>query len=253
MKLFCTYIKKVLISPTTYISLALVFAITLWGMIGASFSSISAACESLKANGIVSCYNFMMDIGSFRRMTMFAAALPFTSQFCTELKSNSTVLIVVRSSRRNYIVSHVIVCFLTAFATVFIGMMLCIGALDLFFPFFVESFNEYDGAFFSLMNSSNTVPALVLWAVSGLALSAVFPDIFVAFCAPVIMNYLLEFVSFEVDFFPDLLALSLTHTDISDNRAICAVYIISVLTLLTVVFAFIFSKAAGRRIRNEMR
>lgn len=65
MKLFCTYIKKVLISPTTYISLALVFAITLWGMIGASFSSISAACESLKANGIVSCYNFMMDIGSF--------------------------------------------------------------------------------------------------------------------------------------------------------------------------------------------
>lgn len=63
----------------------------------------------------------------------------------------------------------------------------------------------------------------------------------------------LEFVSFEVDFFPDLLALSLTHTDISDNRAICAVYIISVLTLLTVVFAFIFSKAAGRRIRNEMR
>ena len=119
--------------------------------------------------------------------------------------------------------------------------------------------------FFSLMNSSNTAPALVLWsvfdfsfstgmwAVSGLALSAVFPDIFVAFCAPVIMNYLLEFVSFEVDFFPDLLALSLTHTDISDNRAICAVYIISVLTLLTVVFAFIFSKAAGRRIRNEMR
>mgnify|MGYP007029430967 FL=1 len=106
MKLFCTYIKKVLISPTTYISLALVFAITLWGMMGASFSSISAACESLKANGIVSCYNFMMDIGSFRRMTMFAAALPFTSQFCTELKSNSTVLIVVRSSRRNYIVSH---------------------------------------------------------------------------------------------------------------------------------------------------
>ena len=92
-----------------------------------------------------------------------------------------------------------------------------------------------------------------MWAVSGLALSAVFPDIFVAFCAPVIMNYLLEFVSFEVDFFPDLLALSLTHTDISDNRAICAVYIISALTLLTVVFAFIFSKAAGRRIRNEMR
>lgn len=89
--------------------------------------------------------------------------------------------------------------------------------------------------------------------MSGLALSAVFPDIFVAFCAPVIMNYLLEFVSFEVDFFPDLLALSLTHTDISDNRAICAVYIISALTLLTVVFAFIFSKAAGRRIRNEMR
>ena len=144
-------------------------------------------------------------------------------------------------------------------------MLLCIGALDLFFPFFVESFNEYDGAFFSLMNSSNTAPALVLWsvfdfsfstgmwAVSGLALSAVFPDIFVAFCAPVIMNYLLEFVSFEVDFFPDLLALSLTHTDISDNRAICAVHIISVLTLLTVVFAFIFSKAAGRRIRNEMR
>ena len=143
--------------------------------------------------------------------------------------------------------------------------LLCIGALDLFFPFFVESFNEYDGAFFSLMNSSNTAPALVLWsvfdfsfstgmwAVSGLALSAVFPDIFVAFCAPVIMNYLLEFVSFEVDFFPDLLALSLTHTDISDNRAICAVYIISALTLLTVVFAFIFSKAAGRRIRNEMR
>lgn len=52
------------------------------------------------------------------------------------------------------------------------------------------------------MNSSNTAPALVLWsvfdfsfstgmwAVSGLALSAVFPDIFVAFCAPVIMNYL---------------------------------------------------------------
>ena len=239
MKLFCTYIKKVLISPTTYISLALVFAITLWGMMGASFSSISAACESLKANGIVSCYNFMMDIGSFRRMTMFAAALPFTSQFCTELKSNSTVLIVVRSSRRNYIVSHVIVCFLTAFATVFIGMLLCIGALDLFFPFFVESFNEYDGAFFSLMNSSNTAPALVLWSVFDFSFST--------------GMWAVSGLALSVDFFPDLLALSLTHTDISDNRAICAVYIISALTLLTVVFAFIFSKAAGRRIRNEMR
>lgn len=89
------------------------------------------------------------------------------------------------------------------------------------------------------------------WVVFGYAISAIFPNPFVAICSPLILSYILELVTIKNDFLPNLWHLSLSYSNISTDPLVVFLYNVFVFLFLSFLYALLFGKIVGRRIRNE--
>lgn len=246
------YIYKILHSVPFYLSIIGVFLICSIRMLGGAFGGEDVLMEM----------NILLDLDAFRKVIAVFAALPFAANFAVEWKSNVTNSCILRSSSNKYIAANIVFCFITAFITVLIGMILFMCIYTLKLPLYIFDPNPKIPPYGILIDQGfPTIYLLIritifsfscaMWSISGLALAALFPDPFVATCTPFITSYLLERVSMQ---FPDvfnLWYLSLSRVAIYDNAVISFIYTIAVFTLLAALFGFIFAKAVKRRIANE--
>lgn len=230
MKLTAAYILRLLKSPALYIGISGCALIALWGIVSAgNFTSAEAFVQYVRFTGVAQLFSDMMDFGTYRKLILIAACIPFTSAFCTELRSGLSKPIILRSSQKNYILTHAVLNFLCAFSASFLGIVLCVLVLSLFFPLIGSLHNDYSDTLGRLMNNENSAWLFVLlkslffsvslgaWSVSGAAVSALFPDPFIAVCTPLIMSYIIELVTIEADFLPDLWNLLRGYVSAADN------------------------------------
>ena len=255
MKLTAAYILRLLKSPALYISVAGCALIALWGIISeGNFTSAEAFVQYIRFAGTAQLFSDMMDFGTYRKLILIAACMPFTAAFCTEFKSGLSKQIILRSSQKNYILTHAVLNFLCTF------FVLCVLALSLFFPLIGSLHNEYSDTFGRLLNNENTAWPFILlkslffsvslgaWSVSGAAISALFPDPFIAVCTPLIMSYIIELVTIEAEFLPDLWNLSRGYVSTADGIFFSSLEILLVFLVLAFLFGTAFYYIAKRRL-----
>ena len=261
MKLTAAYILRLLKSPALYIGVAGCALIALWGIISeGNFTSAEAFVQYIRFAGTAQLFSDMMDFGTYRKLILIAACMPFTAAFCTEFKSGLSKQIILRSSQKNYILTHAVLNFLCTFFVSFLGIVLCVLALSLFFPLIGSLHNEYSDTFGRLLNNENTAWPFILlkslffsvslgaWSVSGAAISTLFPDPFIAVCTPLIMSYIIELVTIEAEFLPDLWNLSRGYVSTADGIFFSSLEILLVFLVLAFLFGTAFYYIAKRRL-----
>ena len=163
MKLTASYILRLLKSPALYIGVAGCALIALWGIISeGNFTSAEAFVQYIRFTGTAQLFSDMMDFGTYRKLILIAACMPSTAAFCTEFKSGLSKQIILRSSQKNYILTHAVLNFLCTFFVSFLGIVLCVLALSLFFPLIGSLHNEYSDTFGRLLNNENTAWLFIL-------------------------------------------------------------------------------------------
>lgn len=253
MKLPLAYLKRIFFSPCVYLCIIFTALISFSGMPKENFIS----------EGVLSAFDGMLDISSYRKLIMIFACIPFTSTFCREYRSGYISFVTARGTPRKYILSHIVLCFFTAFITAAVGMAVSVFLPCCVYDFFIPADDINSGAIVSLYYTGHEYLFFILklfdysfsiaaWSISGLALSSIFVDPFIAAASPLVFSYMLEMFTVDSRWFPDLWHLSLSYTDISDNAFTSCVYIIAVFLVPAVIFAVIFGQVTVRRLRNEI-
>lgn len=266
MRIAGAYIRLILKKPAFYLCILGCALISFWGISGAGFFNHNSSFAAyITFTGIASEFGFMLDYSTYRKLILAIACVPFAPVFCTELKSGYTKSVILRSSVKSYIIVHTVLNFIVTFLVAFLGMTLCVGVLAIFFPLANEAIvYDYTDAFSCLLNTPDTALEFILckaymfslslgaWSVSGAVISAIYPDPFIAVCTPLVMSYVLEFISMEVKFLPNLYSLSVgyVYIDALDKTIPALLYITFIFLLLGAIFAAVFYVLAKGRLRQ---
>lgn len=256
MKLFISYLKKTFTSPLIYFCI-----------IGIALLSYIGMPEiDLAVGGVIHAFDIMIEVSVYNKLMMIFVCIPFVATFCNEYTCRITNSILIRTTENKYLMIHTVMSFILSVVTAFMGIMLCIGAMSLKYPFFVYDEYAQGWAIESLCKNGHEnlylfikvllySISLAAWSVSGLAISAAFVNPFVAFISPLIISYLIELLTINTksggQFIPDLYRLSQCHTDVSESWVISCGYIILIFLILAVIFSSLFIFLGKRRLRNE--
>lgn len=247
MKIFIVNLKRALTSKLFYFSILGVSLIYLFGV----FTG--------ERTFVVQCFMNTMFISSYRNLIVFFGALPFSAAYCNEWNSRSTYYIIERTSVKKYLLSHIVTQFLTSFLVTFLGMALAVLVMYFTFPDFCNNANGTVYAFSQFANEEqgwillffiiyHYAVSVAAWSVSGIAVSSLFNDPYIAICAPIVISYVLELLTIGSGEYTDLWMLSLSYCHISTNPIIVSLYITFVFLVVGLIFAAIFFKQAKRRI-----
>lgn len=236
---------------------SLLFYIGVFGVVG--ICSLRLLPSAFKGSDVLMEMEIIRSLDGYRKIFVILGALPFAANFSDEWNSMVTMNCITRKSVKKYSVANVVMCYISALSTVFIGMMIFAGIYSLFYPFYLVGGGSGSAPYgiFTL----NGFPALdlaavtfvfaascAMWAVMGLMLTAFFPSKYIAICAPFIFSYAIERVTmnFTEDF--DLWGLSLSHTEWSALPAF--IYANVMFIGISVICGIIFTKIVKRRVQN---
>lgn len=134
-------------------------------------------------------------------------AVPFAANFADEWKSGVTKSIICRSGVKKYAVSNVLICSLSSFITITIGMMLFAAVLNVFaLPLELDEYDigHYMGNPYGIIMAAGHPYLFMLARVAvfaaansvavaaGMTLSSFFPDKYIAVCSPLIFMTLIQ-------------------------------------------------------------
>lgn len=242
------YFYKLLRSPLFYMGFLASLALSLYSM--------------YKTGGrdVFTNLDILIGLQSYRKMFILFAALPFASNFADEWNSKTIVNCVTRKNAGKYAFSNAVMCYLSAFATVFAGMMIYVLIQSTRMPL-CDTAQPLAPPYGILFQNGTSVPAITLivfvyalscgmWAVMGLAASAFFPSKYIAICAPFVFCYITERFT---EFFPEELQLGPLSKSWSEWTPLPA-FLKSFLILLAIsaVCGIIFTVRVKRRIENEL-
>ncbi len=246
--MFRAYIFKIMRSPYLYIGFI--------GVLAISFYSMN---RGRNGGDVYTDLFLLLDIESYRRMYAIFGAIPFAANFADEWNSRTISSCVTRKNVLKYSVSNIAVCFISAFAAVFLGLMIFVFADLMLKPPFDEL--NPTGAYAELFeNGAVLLPFLFttmifalscgMWAIMGLTLSAFFPSKYVAVCSPFVFCYLIERLtrSFPEEF--DLHALA--HSATSHSAAFIVPWASGVFLAVSLICGIIFTLVVRRRVQNGL-
>jgi len=243
---------KLLRSPLFYIGIVGVVSLCCTNFFNYGFSH----------GDVVSHINAFFGIGVYRKSMTVFAALPFAANFADEWINGVTVNCAVRKGIRKYAVANMLFCAISALLTVFVGMMIFSGLYSLFVPIYEYDGNPYSVIFGQFLRNGQGWIFLILkilvfsfscamWAALGMLLSALFPNKYVALCAPFVASYIVE--RFTIQFPDDLnlwyLSLSLVYFD---NDLFGFLYCTGIFAAITALYGIGFVVLVQRRVRNEL-
>lgn len=251
MKIYIAYLKRIVTSPLLYVSILGVFVICCFGM----------SSQSGHPCGVIFMYDVMLDLSSYRKLIMLFAALPFGTVYCREWNEKSANYIICRSSAAKHLSAYILFQFITSFLVTFIGMILSAAVFCINGKLFISNPNPYTDAFGKLINDNYVLLylffrsyhysfSIAVWALAGTAMSSIFLNPYIAICSPLVFSYVLEMITIENSFLPDLWHLSLSYTEVSDNPFVASAFITIIFSVLGAVFAAVFWNRAKRRIQN---
>ena len=104
---------------------------------------------------------YIVGLSNFQRVLVLLASLPMATSFCDDIADKYMDLIILHSSTHTYIVSKIIICFLSSFAVSFIGMMIYSVYCSITNGVGIQLFNIKEGTvYYDCVNSS--FPFLVI-------------------------------------------------------------------------------------------
>ncbi len=251
--MFRSYLYKVSHSVAFYLSVIGVLAMCCTRLFG----------QALTGADVVTEMDILLDIDAFRKVMAVFAAIPFVSNFSQEWLNGCTYSRVLRTSGDRYIMANISACFVTSFITVFIGMMLFAYIYTLQYPLYVPTPNGVLMPYGVLTESGYPFlyiavkvfifsASCAMWSISGLALSALFPDPFVAICSPFVASYLIERLSMQLPDTFNLWYLSLGRVSIYDNAVVSFIYAIVIFVTISAIFGAVFYNIVKGRLANEI-
>lgn len=210
--------------------------------------------------------DILIGLSVFKKLIVIFAALPCVTGFYDDWKHQYIKNLVIRTGKKDYILSKIIVCSTSSFLVVFIGIVLFISGLiitgtDYSGIYKSGALNEampygellYQNSFWYIcIIASIYAYSMAVWVMSGLMISAYIPNGFVAVCTPLIFSYLLEEIT---AFFPPYLNMYLLAKgrDILGRSAEYSyAYTVFVFALLVFGEGYIFSRRVKRRLENEI-
>ena len=251
MKLLSAYTKRTAMSSPLWLALAGITAIAVFGMTrGKHFDVISA-------------FDVMLDLSSYRKLIMLFAMLPFGTVYCREFNTGLSVSLSARKPVKNQLKAYILMQFFSALFVTLTALFISLVIMRTRLPLYYDVGNVRSGAFDSLVSDGNPTVYLLFrclhysvsiaaWSMSGLMMSAVFLDSYLAVIAPLVFSYGLEFLTIQSGVFPDLWHLSLSYTDFSQSAAASSAYICGVFILISLLFSASFYYLARRRMSGEI-
>lgn len=211
---------------------------------------------------VVSHVQNFLDIGLYRKVMTVFGALPFTANFADEWTSGTTVNCIVRKGIKKYVTANILFCTATTMFTVFCGMMLfCIG-YSFFVPVYIPNSNPYDFIFGQfLFNNQGDIyltlrilifsASCAMWSMTGMLLSALLTNKYVAICAPFVASYVVERITiqFPADF--NLWYLSLSFVSFKSDL-IGFLYCFGIFIAISAICGYVFFYLARKRVENEI-
>lgn len=178
------------------------------------------------------------------------AALPFGGCFVDDLKSKFARFFLIRSSYRTYIVSRIIVGFLTGGLAILSGALITWGTtaavlspmereIEGMEPAGIDSLIQI--CFLLFLNGG-------LWAVIGMTMSTLMESKYIAYCSPFVIYYLLVILCER--YFPDAFLLYPPNWVKPDLWPYGVWGAGIFLAEVTVLFGLLFVFRAGRRLRE---
>lgn len=244
-----SYFFKLFHSPIFYLTPLAVFAVSLYSVFygGHTFADILSEID------------YLISFEFFRKMFVLLAALPFASNFANEWNSKAVINCITRKKTGNYAFCNAAVCYLSAFAVIFAGLMICVLFRMPFKPLFAGDVpippygvlckNGY--ALFALALIVFVYAAsCAMWAVMGLTATAFFTNKYVAVCAPFVFSYIIERFT---KFLPGEFQLGPLSQSWSGWKPLPA-FFKSVIILLAISAACgaVFVKKVKGRVENEL-
>lgn len=248
------YLYRIVRNPSTYIGILGVYAICLSNLNGLMINEYTTVIRRI---------DLFLDLDAFRKLAVIFAAIPFTSNFADEWKHNITTNCITRKGIKKYAVSNVLLCAITAFIAVFIGIMLYMLTASCFSDFDRPDQNIYEGyPYCELLNDGPRwlYPVIrififsvscSMWCVMGLMMSAFIPNKYVAICSPVVASYVVERITMQLPAKLSLYSLSLS-VPLVGNSIITFVYTMFVFTGITAACGIGFYIILQKRVQNEI-
>lgn len=80
-------------------------------------------------------FDVMLHLGLFKKVMVFFSAIPFVTVFCQDYNSGYIKSLILRGGEKNYAWSNVIVCALSGFTAIFLGMLAFFAFSHFFVPY----------------------------------------------------------------------------------------------------------------------
>lgn len=251
--MFRAYIYKLLHSPVIYLCILGVTAICATRFID----------RSISASDVLGEMDILLDIDAFRKTITIFGAVPFAANFSDEWTNACANNCIVRCGIKRYALSNVIVCAVSSFLTIFAGMMIFMGIYSAYVPFYIPDPNPAPppyGVFiekgypivYSMLRVLVFSLSCSMWSLSGLAISALFPNKYIAICTPFVASYVLERITMECPDVFNLWYLSLSNISICGNPYITLFYSLFVFVSLSAALGNVFYYLLRKRVRNEI-
>lgn len=210
-----------------------------------------------KSSDLLYVIDLMINLGLFKKVIVFFSAIPFVTVFCQDYNSGYINSVVSRSGEKSYILSNMVICVVSGFSAVFLGIMLFSGIILPFFPLKASSVytNIASNTPFIYLLFLISIFSLyaAMWTAAGLAMSSILPDKYAALGSPLIFGYILEELTLKLPPHLNLYAMSHPGWEILGKSVFLDYfYTISVFVFVIVISGCIFSHFVKRRIRNEM-
>ena len=248
-KMLKAYFYKLFRSPLFYIGIVGVVGVCSLRLLPSVFKGIDVLMEM----------EIIRSLDGYRKLFVILAALPFAANFSDEWNCMATTSCIARTSARKYSVTNVVLCYISALATVFFGMMIFAGIYSLSYPFYSVGEGSESSPYgifslngFPLLDLAATTfifaASCAMWSVMGLMLSAFFPSKYIAICSPFVFSYVVERITMNFPDNLDLWPLSLSHTGWSARPAF--LYANAVFAGISVICGIVFTLTVKRRVQN---
>lgn len=206
-----------------------------------------------------------LGLAQYRRALVLFAALPFVANFAEEWKSGVIKSCVTRIGIKKYAVTNVLFCWLTTIITAFLGLWLFMCLDSLFVPWsqispnppyciFEEYINYGHGEIYLLFTTLIFAASCGMWAVMGMLMSVLFPNKYVAVCAPFAACYIVERLTMGLPNWFDLhwLALSYIPYDYFNNSFLGFLYCVGLFGIIAAVCGVLLCILIKRKVNNEL-
>ncbi len=246
------YIYKLLRSPLLYIGIIGVIALCCTNFLTYDFFR----------GDVVSHVRNFLDVGLYRKAMAVFGALPFAANFAEEWGNGITMQVVSRKGIFSYAAANLIFCGVCAIVTVFAGMMIFCGIYSLFVPVYEPNGNPYGFIFGQFLKSGHGEIFLMLralifsvscamWSISGMLISAIFPNKYVAICAPFVASYMVERITIGFPGNLNLWYLSLSFVSFKSDL-LGFIYCVGIFAAISAVCGIAFVHLVRKRVRNEI-